>query len=146
MKGLLNSKSMSSSDTSTMTMFVEKETCWRRASHGYPEKTAYSGDEAAIILLVAELGLVLWAHKFCRYCAHAQFAYFSMHFKCCNLPAGGQDKLQAHVMKLTFHGIVHRDIQEVCGSSRLLTALVLKFAGAHWGAVTLLTSSLTLNT
>jgi len=39
---------------------------------------------------------------------------------------------------------VHRDIQEVCGSSRQLTALVLKFAGAHWGAVALLTSYLTL--
>ena len=32
------------------------------------------------------------------------------------------------------------DIQEVCGSSRILTALVLKFAGACWGAVALLTS------
>ena len=40
-----------------------------------------------------------------------------------------------HVIKLTFHSIVHWDIQEVCGSSRLLTALVLKFAGARWGAV-----------
>jgi len=53
--------------------------------------------------------------------------------------------LQAHVIKLTFHSIVDRDIQEVCGSSRLLTALVLKFAGAHWGAVALLTSYLMLN-
>ena len=51
-----------------------------------------------------------------------------------------------HVIKLTFHSIVHRDIQELCGSSRLLTALVLKFAGARWGAVALLTSYLTLNT
>ena len=40
-----------------------------------------------------------------------------------------------HVIKLTFHSIVHWDIQEVCGSSRLLTALVLKFVGACWGAV-----------
>jgi len=59
---------------------------------------------------------------------------------------GGYDKFQAYVIKLTFHSIVHRDIQEVCGSSRLLTALVLKFAGARWGAVALLTSYLTLNT
>ena len=51
-----------------------------------------------------------------------------------------------HVIKLTFHSIVDRDIQEVCGSSRILTALVLKFAGARWGAVALLTSYLTLNT
>ena len=50
------------------------------------------------------------------------------------------------VIKLTFHSIVDRDIQEVCGSSRILTALVLKFAGARWGAVALLTSYLTLNT
>ena len=27
------------------------------------------------------------------------------------------------MIKLTFHSIVHRGIQEVCGSSRLLTAL-----------------------
>jgi len=47
-------------------------------------------------------------------------------------------------IKLTFHSIVHRDIQEVCGCSRLLTALVLKFAGVRWGAVALLTSYLTL--
>ena len=40
-----------------------------------------------------------------------------------------------HVIKLTFHSIVHRDIQEVCGSSRLLTALVLKFARARWGVL-----------
>ena len=47
-----------------------------------------------------------------------------------------QDKLQAHVIKLTFHSIGHRDIQEVCGSSRPLTAL--KFAGARWGAAALI--------
>ena len=41
--------------------------------------------------------------------------------------------------------IVHRDIEEVYGSSRLLTALVLKFAGARWGAVALLTSYVMLN-
>jgi len=41
---------------------------------------------------------------------------------------------------------VDRDIQEVCGSSRILTALALKFAVARWGAVALLTSYLTLNT
>ena len=34
------------------------------------------------------------------------------------------------MIKLTFKSIVHRDIQEVCGSSRILTALMLKFAGA----------------
>ena len=51
-----------------------------------------------------------------------------------------------HTIKLTFHSIVDRDIQEVCGSSRILTALVLKFAGALWGAVALLTSYLTFNT
>ena len=28
-------------------------------------------------------------------------------------------------------GIVHGDIQEVCGSSRIVTALVLKFTGAQ---------------
>ena len=41
------------------------------------------------------------------------------------------DKLHSHVIKSTFHSIVHRDIQEECGSSRILTALVLKFAGAQ---------------
>ena len=51
-----------------------------------------------------------------------------------------------HMIKLTFHSIVHRDIQEVCGSSRILTALVLKFGGARWGIVDLLTSYLMLNT
>ena len=56
------------------------------------------------------------------------------------------DKLHAHVIKLTFHSIVHRDIQEVCENSRILTALVLKFAGVRWGTVALLTSYLTLNT
>jgi len=40
-----------------------------------------------------------------------------------------------HLMKLTFHSIVHRDRQEVCRCSRLLTARVLKFARAHWGSV-----------
>ena len=60
-----------------------------------------------------------------------------------------EDKLHIHVIKLTFHighSIVHRDIHEVCRISRILTAIVLKFAGAHWGAVALLTSYLTLNT
>ena len=37
------------------------------------------------------------------------------------------------MIKLTFHSIVHRDIQEVCGSSRLLTTLVVKFAGGALG-------------
>jgi len=50
------------------------------------------------------------------------------------------------MIKLTFHSIVDRDIQEVCGSSRILTALVLKYASARWGAVALLTSYPTLNT
>ena len=43
--------------------------------------------------------------------------------------------------KLNFRKIHFHD-----GNSRLLTALVLKFAGAHWGAVALLTSYLMLNT
>jgi len=51
-----------------------------------------------------------------------------------------------HMTKLTFHSIVDRNIQKVCGSSRILTAVVLKFAGVHWGAVALLTSYLTPNT
>jgi len=51
-----------------------------------------------------------------------------------------------HVIKSTFYSIVGRDIQEVCGSSGILTVVVLKFAGACWGAVALLTSYLTLNT
>jgi len=42
--------------------------------------------------------------------------------------------------------IVHRDTQEVCRSSRILTALVLKFARARWDAVARLTSYLMLNT
>ena len=62
-----------------------------------------------------------------------------------HIPLRGEDKLHALMIKLTFHSIVHRDIQEVCGSSRLLTALVLKSAGARWGTVALLTSYLTLN-
>ena len=41
------------------------------------------------------------------------------------------------MIKLTFHSIVDRDIQEVCGSSRILTAVMLKFAWARWGAVAL---------
>ena len=64
----------------------------------------------------------------------------------CSHSPGGKDKLHAHVIKLTFHSLVDRDIQEVCGSSRILTALVLKFAGAGWGTVALLTSDLMLNT
>jgi len=40
--------------------------------------------------------------------------------------------------------MVHWDIQEVCGTSRIVTALVPKFAGMHWGTVIL--SYLTLNT
>ena len=32
----------------------------------------------------------------------------------------------AHVIKLTFHSIVHRDIQEVCGSSRKITRGILE--------------------
>jgi len=60
---------------------------------------------------------------------------------------GRRDKLHASTHdKLTFHSIVHRDIQEACESSRILTALVLKFARAQWGTVALLTSYLKLNT
>ena len=33
--------------------------------------------------------------------------------------------------------VLHCDIQEVRGSSRIVTALVLKFAGVHWGAAAL---------
>ena len=62
------------------------------------------------------------------------------------MPSSSIVVILAHMIKLTFSSIVHRDIQEVCGSSRLLTALVLKFAGARWGVVALLTSYLTLNT
>jgi len=57
--------------------------------------------------------------------------------------AGGEG---GGMIKLTFRNIVHRDIQQVCRSSRLLTALVLKFAGVRWGTVALLTSYLTLST
>ena len=42
--------------------------------------------------------------------------------------------------------IVHSSIQEVCGSSRIVTALVLKLASAQWGATALWTSYLMLNT
>jgi len=49
--------------------------------------------------------------------------------------------------KITFHmGIVHSDLQEVCGSSRIVTALVLKFAGACWGATASSTPYPMLNT
>ena len=60
----------------------------------------------------------------------------------------GAGKLHAHVTKLTFHSTVDSSVQEVhvFGSNRILTALVLKFAGACWGATALLTSCLTLNT
>jgi len=36
-----------------------------------------------------------------------------------------------HVLKLMVICIVHSDIKEVCGSSRIVTALVLKFARAQ---------------
>ena len=62
------------------------------------------------------------------------------------LVSGGVGHAPCARDKLTFHSIVHRDIQEVCGNSRILTALVLKFAGACWGTVALLTSYMTLNT
>jgi len=45
-----------------------------------------------------------------------------------------------------FIGIVHSDIQGVCRSSRIVTALVLKITGVQWGAFALLTSYLMLNT
>jgi len=41
-------------------------------------------------------------------------------------------------------GIVHSDIQEVCRSSGILTALMLKFARAWWGPIALLASYLML--
>jgi len=39
-------------------------------------------------------------------------------------------------------GIVHNDIQEVCGSTRLVKALVVTFVSVQWGSVTLLASYL----
>jgi len=36
-----------------------------------------------------------------------------------------------HFIKSTIYSIVQRDLQEVYGSSRILTALVLKFASAQ---------------
>jgi len=47
---------------------------------------------------------------------------------------------------LCAHGIEHSDIQEVCGSRGIVTALVLKFTELQWGATLLLTSYLILNT
>ena len=47
---------------------------------------------------------------------------------------GGWDKLSVHMVKLTFHKLVHSDIQEVCGSSRIVTALALMFTRTQWGA------------
>ena len=41
---------------------------------------------------------------------------------------------------------VHSNMQKVCGSCRIVTALVLKFAGACWGITALLTSYLMLST
>ena len=50
--------------------------------------------------------------------------------------AGGRlNKLCAHVLST-----VHSDIQEVCGSSRIVTALLLKFARVSRGTIALLTS------
>ena len=56
----------------------------------------------------------------------------------------GEDKLCAHVVKLTFHR--YSDIQEECGSSRIVTALSLNVAGVRWGTTALLTSYPMLNT
>ena len=39
-----------------------------------------------------------------------------------------------HMVKIIV-GIVHSDIQEVCGSRRIVTALVLKFARVRWGTI-----------
>jgi len=50
------------------------------------------------------------------------------------------------MVKLHSIGIVQNDIQEVCESSKIVIALVLKFTGAKWGAIALLTSYLMLNT
>jgi len=60
--------------------------------------------------------------------------------------AGGAGQAPFAHDKINIPSIVDRDLQEVCGSSRILTALVLKFAGVRWGAVALLTSYLMLNT
>jgi len=57
---------------------------------------------------------------------------------------GGEDKLCAHVVKLTFHR--YSDIQEECGSSRIATALLLNFARVRWGTTALLTCYPMLNT
>jgi len=43
-------------------------------------------------------------------------------------------------------GIVYSDIQAVCRSSKIVTALVLKFTREQWGATALLTSYPMLNT
>ena len=41
---------------------------------------------------------------------------------------------------------MHSDVQEECGTSRLVTALVLKFSGVQWDIIAVLTSYLMLNT
>ena len=37
--------------------------------------------------------------------------------------------------KINIHSIVYSDMQEVCGSNRLVTVLVLRFAGDQWGSI-----------
>ena len=44
-----------------------------------------------------------------------------------------------HMVKITV-GIVHCDIQ-VCGSCRIVTALVLKFARVRWGTIGFLSNA-----
>ena len=44
------------------------------------------------------------------------------------------------------HFIVYNDMQEVCGSSGLVTALVLRFAGDQRGLIAVWTFYLMLNT
>ena len=59
---------------------------------------------------------------------------------------GGVGQASCARGKINITHVVHSDIQEVCGISRTVTALVLKFTGVWYGAITLLTSSLKLNT
>ena len=49
-------------------------------------------------------------------------------------------------INIPYSATVHSDIQEECGTSRLVTALVLKFSGAQWDVIAVLTSYLILNT
>ena len=58
----------------------------------------------------------------------------------------GQGLCARGISKIPYIGIERSDIQEVCGSHGIVTALVLKFTELQWGATLLLTSYLILNT